>query len=303
MKTDHLELKVMGRSGQKKSELERALDRSADPALTGCPEPCYRKLSRVPSVVPCAALSARGASIRPKAKVQRAPNPFPERLWGRSREASGVRIVSTFPGWRRSGGRGGRGSLGHTRPLPEPRACCAPARRFPEPRQSPVPPTQVPPASGHSLVYSHSNSQADSFEHTPRPVSSAPCSPPSAPPSSSLGGSQDEPDKTRFCGARMRRVERRKPSPVAPRTPLRAALGGGAGRTLEAVQEAKPSQALEGARGRLHWAGERGRGGALVLGRETQESSELPGPVWESWLEMGPPNSASSQAAPLHSVR
>lgn len=82
-------------------------------------------------------------------------------------------------------------------------------------------------------------------------------------------------------------MERRKPSPVAPRTPLRAALGGGAGRTLEAVQEAKPSQALEGARGRLHWAGERGRGGALVLGRETQKSSKTPGPVWESWLEMG----------------
>lgn len=64
MKTDHLELKVMGRGGQEKSELERALDRSADPALTGCPEPCHRKLSRVPSVVPGAG-HPRGLSFPP----------------------------------------------------------------------------------------------------------------------------------------------------------------------------------------------------------------------------------------------
>ncbi|KAB0405131.1 hypothetical protein E2I00_012209 [Balaenoptera physalus] len=67
MKTDHLELKVMGRSGQEKSELERALDRSADPALTGCPGPCYRKLSRVPSVVPRPSLRAQtGAPAEPR---------------------------------------------------------------------------------------------------------------------------------------------------------------------------------------------------------------------------------------------
>ena len=80
MKTDHLELKVMGRSGQEKSELERALDRSTDPALTGCPEPCYRKLSRVPSVVPRAG-HPRGLSFFPPQKTLREASwsPDPQR--------------------------------------------------------------------------------------------------------------------------------------------------------------------------------------------------------------------------------
>ena len=136
------------------------------------------------------------------------------------------------------------------RPPPEPRAGCAPGSWSPD--RAPTSPASVPPASGHSFVYIHTNSQADSFKHIARPrVLLAAASPHSSPPLSSIGCFQEqlksisaeprilaEPCSRSGVGVYLllgegTGMKSRKPSPVAPRTyplPERAALEGVAGR-------------------------------------------------------------------------
>ena len=140
--------------------------------------------------------------------------------------------------------------LSLARPPPEPRAGCAPGSWSPD--RAPTSPASVPPASGHSFVYIHTNSQADSFKHIARPrVLLAAASPHSSPPLSSIGCFQEqlksisaeprilaEPCSRSGVGVYLllgegTGMKSRKPSPVAPRTyplPERAALEGVAGR-------------------------------------------------------------------------
>ena len=142
------------------------------------------------------------------------------------------------------------GPRGYARPPPEPRAGCAPGSWSPD--RAPTSPASVPPASGHSFVYIHTNSQADSFKHIARPrVLLAAASPHSSPPLSSIGCFQEqlnsisaeprilaEPCSRSGLGVYLllgegTGMKSRKPSPVAPRTyplPERAALEGVAGR-------------------------------------------------------------------------
>ena len=121
------------------------------------------------------------------------PHIFPQRLWGASRGAGVARRGRTFLGWRCRGGRRRRGPRGYARPLPEPRAGCAPGSWSPD--RAPTSPASVPPSSEHSFVYIHTNSQADSFEHIARPpVLLAAASPHSSPPFSSIGFLQEQPD-------------------------------------------------------------------------------------------------------------
>ena len=92
-----------------------------------------------------------------------------------------------------AGAAGGDAALGATPGLSQ-----SPGRLragFLEPGQSPDVPAPIPLASGHSFVHTHTNSQADSFEHIARPpFLLAAASPRNCPPFSSTGCFQGQPD-------------------------------------------------------------------------------------------------------------